>query len=116
MLFPEIEKLPPRRRMARFLEVAFKHRRKTPEDLANHLGYSRDTMVKQWMRGSAKVPLNQISSISMFFEIDVADILPCWLAQEVPDDELMMLTAGRILGVWEMLLVHAARDVYGADE
>jgi DNA-binding Xre family transcriptional regulator len=112
MLFPELEELPPRRRMLRFLELSFQHRKSTPDELAKELGYANVSIVQQWMSGSAKVPLKQLSSIADHFDCDVADVLRCWLAQELPDDTRMMATANRILDGWEWMLVVAARDVY----
>jgi DNA-binding Xre family transcriptional regulator len=102
--FPELEELPPRRRMLRFLELGFQYRKSTPDELAKELGYANVSIVKQWMSGSAKVPLKQLSSIANHFDCDVADVLQCWLAQELPDDPQMMATANRILGGWEWLL------------
>ena len=112
MLFPELEELPPRRRMLRFLELNFQHRKSTPDELAIELGYANVSIVKQWMSGSAKVPLKQLNNIANHFECDVADVLQCWLAQELPDDPHMMSVADRILNIWEWLLVATARDIY----
>lgn len=112
MLFPELEELPPRHRMLRFLELSFEYRKSTPDELAKDLGYANVGIVKQWVSGSAKVPLKYLSKIANHFDCDVAYVLQCWLAQEVPDDPQMMATANRILDGWEWLLVVAARDVY----
>lgn len=115
MLFPELEELPPKSRMPRFLELNFQYRKSTPRELAKDLGYANANIVKQWLSGSTKVPLKQLSRIADHFTCDVADVLQCWLAQECPDDPQMMLTANRILDSWEFLLVASARDIYNHD-
>ena len=84
MLFPELEETPPNRRMSRFLELSFEYRKSTPAQLAEKLGYKRDTTVVQWMRGSAKVPLRHLSTISNFFSHDIAHVLSAWLRSGMP--------------------------------
>ncbi len=98
--------------MSCFLELNFQYRKSTPHELAKDLGYANANIVKQWVSGSTKVPLKQLSGIANHFDCDVADVLPCWLAQELPDDPRMMATANRILDGWEWMLIVAARDVY----
>ena len=43
MLFPELEDIPPARRMSRFLELSFEYRTSTPAELAEKLGYRKDS-------------------------------------------------------------------------
>lgn len=112
MLFPELEDVPPARRMSRFLELSFEYRTSTPAELAEKLGYRKDTPVLQWMRGSAKVPLRHVSAIANFFSLDVADVLAPWLAQECPDDHQIVSVADRVISIWEYQLIFVARDVY----
>ena len=76
------------------------------------LGYSRDTTVVQWMRGSAKVPLRHLSTIANFFSHDIAHVLSAWLAQECPDDPEIVSVADRVITIWEWQLVYVARDIH----
>ena len=112
MLFPELEETPPNRRMSRFLQLAFEHCKSTPSELAEKLGYSRDTTVAQWVRGSNNVPLRHVSKIANFFGFDIAHVLAPWLAQECPDDPHIVSVADRVITVWEWQLIHVARDIH----
>lgn len=112
MLFPELEETPSNHRMSRFLELSFEYRTSTPAELAEKLGYKRDTTVVQWMRGSAKVPLRHLSTIANFFSHDVAHVLSAWLAQECPDDHQIVSVADRVITIWEWQLVYLARDIH----
>ncbi|HPF23408.1 MAG TPA: helix-turn-helix transcriptional regulator [Hyphomonas sp.] len=113
MHFPELENLPPQKQMPRFLQLAFVKQNSTPAELAEKLGYARDTMIVQWMNGTAKVPLQQVSAISCFFECDISHVLGPWLAQECPDDLNILHAAKRLVGFWEFSVINVAREVYG---
>lgn len=113
MHFSELESLPPQKQMPRFLKLAFQEHGSTPAELAEKLGYARDTMVVQWIKGSAKVPLQQVSAISCFFECDISHVLGPWLAQECPDDLNILHASKRLVGFWEFSVINVAREVYG---
>lgn len=72
MHFLELENLPPQKQLTRFLKLAFQKQGSTPAELAEKLGYARDTMVVQWMKGTANVPLRQVSAIGQFFECEAS--------------------------------------------
>ena len=113
MHYSEVENLPPKRQMPRFLELAFEQHDSTPAELAEKLGYARETMVVQWMKGTARVPLQHVSAISHFFSCEVSDVLAPWLAQECPDDLNILHAAKRLVGFWEFSIINVAREVYG---
>lgn len=113
MYFPQLEKLPPQKQMPRFLKLAFAKQNSTPAELAEKLGYARDTMVVHWMKGTTKVPLQQISAISHFFKCDTSDVLGFWLKQECPDDINIVHAAKRLVGFREYTLINVAREIYG---
>lgn len=112
----DITDLPPRDRMRAFLGGCLASDKTTPAQLAKKLGYANDRIVQQWLTGTTKVPLQQLSSISDKVNCDLSDLLAVWLAQELPDDLHMLSTARRIVGAWEFLLIDAAREIYGVEE
>ena len=106
MLFPELEETPPNRRMSRFLELSFEYRDSIPAELAEKLGYSRDTTVLQWMRGSAKVPLRHLSTDRIrcrpgHYHLGVADRLcrkrRSQLLQRIGSESSQRVTRARLI-------------------
>lgn len=87
-------------------------------DLAAALGYSRPLTIRQWISGTAKVPLKALTVIAAQLGRDVADILPLWVAQAMgdADDDRLYKACKRMLSQWEFSLVAVARDIYAADD
>lgn len=111
----EIQELPPQERLPVFLERQMDELCKTPNDLAEHLGYASEAVVVMWILGKAKIPIDRLTSICRFLELDVADIIPHWFAQECPEDVKLVEASKRMLSFWEMQVIYTAREVYGSD-
>ena len=88
---------------------------KTPSELAEYLGYSGKSIIDMWIHGKAKIPLDRLSSICRFLELDIADIIPHWFAQECPEDTKLVEAGKRMLSFWEMQVIYTTREVYGSD-
>jgi DNA-binding Xre family transcriptional regulator len=109
-----IDQSPAEKRLSLFLDAELSRDDDNDrlEKLSTALGYTNSTIVKKWVSGKAKVPLQHVTAISDFLNCDISDVLPLWLSQELPDDWHLYSAGKRMLSVWEFMLVNVARDVY----
>lgn len=68
------------------------------DELAEHLGYSSTYPVMNWVKG-ARVPLKYLKAISEFLDMDVSELIPLYIAQEMDeaDNDFLFDAVCRIL-------------------
>tara|TARA_R110001599_G_scaffold301338_2_gene506948 strand:- start:5258 stop:5620 length:363 start_codon:yes stop_codon:yes gene_type:complete len=109
-----LDEFPPLERLSIFIagELADDEDNLRFEELSKSLGYANSTIPNRWMHFQSKIPLKHISGIAKFFDRDIADLLPLWVLQELPDDIDLYQSASRILSAKEHWVISVAREVY----
>lgn len=115
-----LDDFPPEQRLALYLEEALagEDREDRLRQLATELGYKNAKTIHMWTTGGAKVPLRMILPIAQHLGVDVSNLIPLWISQEISgDDEDRLYQASmRMVSAWEWGLIAVARDIYRGDE
>ena len=87
------------------------------EELATYCRYGRTQTVKQWLSGTARVPLERLPAICDYFGLPLGLLTPLWLAGEATGalaDNLYASVEPKITDD-ELKLVELARSIFEPD-